>query len=108
MVRAGFAEPVLDQETLTLRWPNAEALLAELHQLGGNTAPDRFAGLRALSWRRQLLGALARRAEADGRIAMSIEVAYGHGFKAAPRLAAGAPVSVPLETLRAAVRQSRR
>ena len=46
LVGAGFADPVLDQETLTLRWKNAEALLAELRQLGGNTSPARFAGLR--------------------------------------------------------------
>ena len=31
LVGAGFADPVLDQETLTLRWKSAEALLAELH-----------------------------------------------------------------------------
>ena len=108
MVRAGFAEPVLDQETLTLRWPNAEALLAELYLLGGNTAPDRFAGLRTPRWRRRLLDALGRRAGADGRIALSVEVAYGHGFKAAPRRGAGEPVAVPLETMREMVRRPRR
>ena len=43
LVDAGFADPVLDQETITLRWKSAAALLAELRQLGGNTAPDRFA-----------------------------------------------------------------
>jgi malonyl-CoA O-methyltransferase len=42
LVAAGFADPVLDQETLTLSWANAEALLVELRQLGGNAAPDRF------------------------------------------------------------------
>jgi len=108
MVQAGFAEPVLDQETLTLRWPDAEALLAELHQLGGNTAPDRFAGLRTRAWRRSLEAALSGLAEADGRIAMSIEVAYGHGFKAAPRPKAGGPVAVPLEKMREMVRRPRR
>ena len=107
LVNAGFAEPVLDQETLTLRWKNAEALLAELHQLGGNTAPDRVPGLRTPAWRRRLLDALAARAAADGSIALGVEVAYGHGFKVAPRLRAGEPVAVPLEDMRAMVRSRR-
>lgn len=105
LVAAGFADPVMDQETLTLSWSNAEALLAELRQLGGNAAPDRFAGLRTPAWRRRLVAALEERAGADGRIALSFEVAYGHGFKALPRAHAGAPISVPLEDMRAMVRR---
>ncbi len=108
MVHAGFAEPVLDQETLTLRWRNAEALLVELAQLGGNTAPDRFRALRTPAWRRRLLAALARRAEADGRISLSVEVAFGHGFKAAPRRRASEPTAVPLATMREMMRRPRR
>lgn len=107
MVEAGFADPVLDQETLTLRWKSGEALLAELRQLGGNAAPDRFAGLRTPSWRRRLLSALAERADADGSIGLSVEVAYGHGFKTGPRLRPGEPVAVPLDDMRAMVRRPR-
>jgi len=107
LVDAGFAEPVLDQETITLRWPSAEALLAELAQLGGNTHPARHAGLRTPAWRRRLVEALAGRADRDGSIALSIEVAYGHGFKAPPRLRADAPVAVSLDDMRAMVRRQR-
>jgi malonyl-CoA O-methyltransferase len=107
LVGAGFADPVLDQETLTLRWSGAEALLAELHKLGGNTAPERFAGLRTPAWRRRLVAALEARAAADGSIALSIEIAYGHGFKPAPRLGDGAPVAVSLAEMRAMVRRPR-
>jgi malonyl-CoA O-methyltransferase len=105
LVAAGFAEPVMDQETLTLSWPSAEALLLELRQLGGNAAPDRFDGLRTPAWRRRLLAGLGRRAGADGRISLSIEVAYGHGFKVAPRLRPGEPVAVSLDEMRALVRR---
>jgi malonyl-CoA O-methyltransferase len=108
LVDAGFADPVLDQETITLRWPSALALLAELRQLGGNTAPDRFRGLRTGAWRERLLAALQERADADGSIGLSVEVAYGHGFKPAPRLQAGAPVAVSLDEMRAMVRRPRR
>jgi malonyl-CoA O-methyltransferase len=107
LVGAGFADPVLDQETITLRWRSAAALVAELRQLGGNTAPDRFAGLRTPAWRDRLLAALDERADADGSIGLSIEVAYGHGFKPAPRLRADAPVAVSLDEMRAMVRRPR-
>ena len=107
LVGAGFADPVLDQETLTLRWKNGEALLAELAELGGNTSPDRFGGLRTPRWRRRLLDALADRADADGSIGLSVEVAYGHGFKPAPRVGGGAPVAVSLDEMRAMVRRPR-
>ena len=107
LVEAGFAEPVLDQETLTLRWKSADALLAELRQLGGNTAPDRERGLRTPRWRARLLAALGERADADGSIGLSFEIAYGHAFKPAPRARAGEPVRVPLETVRAMVRKPR-
>jgi len=108
LVAAGFADPVLDQETITLRWKTAEALLAELHALGGNTAPDRFPGLRTPAWRRRLIDALRQRAAADGSIGLSIEIAYGHGFKPAPRLRAGEPVTVSLDEMRAMARKPRR
>ena len=107
LVAAGFADPVLDQETLTLSWASAEALLAELRQLGGNAAPDRFAGLRTPAWRRRLVAALEARAGADGRISLGFEIAYGHGFKAAPRLQGG-EVAVSLDDMRAMVRRPRR
>ena len=107
LVAAGFADPVLDQETLTLTWPSAEALLDELRQIGGNAAPDRFAGLRTPAWRRRLVGALEARAGADGRIGLAFEIAYGHGFKAAPRLQGG-DVAVPLDDMRAMVKRRRR
>jgi malonyl-CoA O-methyltransferase len=105
LVDAGFADPVLDQETLNLRWRSAAALLAELRALGGNTAPDRFPGLRTRAWRDRLLAALEERADADGSIGLSVEVAYGHGFKPAPRLRAGVPVAVSLDEMRAMVRR---
>ena len=86
LVQAGFADPVMDQETLTLRWPDAHALLRELRSLGGNTAPDRVQGLRTPRWRELLVQELQTLAAPDGSIGLSFEVAYGHAFKAAPRL----------------------
>jgi malonyl-CoA O-methyltransferase len=107
LVRAGFADPVMDQETLTLQWASPAALLAELRGLGGNTAPDRTAGLRTPRWHRHLERELAALAGADGKINMSFEVAYGHAFKAAPKARAGALTTVSLADMQAMVRTSR-
>jgi malonyl-CoA O-methyltransferase len=106
LVQAGFADPVMDQETLTLRWSNPRALLAELRTLGGNAAPDRFDGLRTPRWRARLERALESLAAPDGTLGLSFEVAYGHAFKAAPRLRAGEATTVSLDDMRAMVRSS--
>jgi malonyl-CoA O-methyltransferase len=108
LVAAGFADPVMDQETLTLQWDNPRALLNELRTLGGNTAPERIAGLRTPRWRARLERELESLADASGRLALSVEVAYGHAFKSAPRLKAGAPTTVSLDDMRAMVRSSGR
>jgi malonyl-CoA O-methyltransferase len=107
LVHAGFADPVMDQETIVLRWDHAEALLAELRGLGGNAHPRRHAGLRSRGWRARFVRELEARRDADGRIGLSFEVAYGHAFKGAPRMRAGAPTTVALEDMRALVRSRR-
>ncbi len=80
LVHAGFADPVMDQERLTLHWADPQALTAELRTLGANAAPLRHAGLRTPRWRQRLHDALLARA-VDGRIALTFEVVYGHAFK---------------------------
>ena len=107
LVQAGFADPVMDQETLMLSWPTPQALLAELRALGGNIAPDRMPGLRTPRWRARLEAALQSLAGADGRLQASFEIAYGHAFKALPRARPGAPTTVSLEEMRALVRTRR-
>ena len=106
LVQAGFADPVMDQETLTLSWASAEALLAELRSLGGNVAPTRHTALRTPRWRARLLAELAATADADGRIRMSFEVAYGHAFKAAPRAKVTDESVLSLEDMKTMLRSS--
>lgn len=100
LVHGGFADPVMDQETLRLSWSSPEALLAELRELGRHLGADRFAGLRTPRWQARLRQALARRAGPDGRIALSFELVYGHAYKPAPRPPRGEAV-VSLDGLRA-------
>lgn len=110
LVEAGFADPVMDQETLTLTWPDAERALAELRGLGGNLAAGRMPGLRTPRWRARLheaLAVLARR-RADGRLALEFELVYGHAFRPPPRARVAAETALPLDDLRAMVRRGRR
>jgi malonyl-CoA O-methyltransferase len=90
LVRAGFADPVMDQEMLRLTWATPAALLTELRGLGINADPSRQGGLRTPRWRARLEAALAERATregADGRIALEFEIVYGHAFNPPPRVA---------------------
>ncbi|MBS0444519.1 MAG: biotin synthase [Proteobacteria bacterium] len=108
LVHAGFADPVMDQEILTLRWDDAAALLADLRAWGGNTAPQRCRGLRTPRWRARLVHALEALRGPDGKLALGIEIAYGHAFKGAPRVGAGpTETSVSLDDMRAMVRAGR-
>lgn len=109
LVQVGFADPVMDQETLTLTFSTPEAALAELRALGGNTHPLRFPGLRTRRWRDCLLEDLRElgRQRADGRIPLSFEVVYGHAFKPQARFAVSAETRVDAEQLRQAARAAR-
>ena len=107
LVHAGFADPVMDQEHLTLHWPGPRELLAELRSLGGNLNPARHRGLRTPRWRSRLEAALRERADATGRIALGFEIVYGHAFVATPRVPVAPRTEVPLADLRAMARRGR-
>jgi malonyl-CoA O-methyltransferase len=107
LLEAGFADPVMDQETLTLQWESPSALLGELRTLGGNASAARRPGLRTPRWRDRLLRELESMRNSEGKLALSFEIAYGHAFKAAPRLRADEPTKVSLEDMRAMVRSRR-
>jgi len=108
LVEAGFADPVMDQESVTLTWATPEALLAELRTLGGNVSPRRHGGLRTPRWRARLLDALQAQADARGRVALEFELVYGHAFKPPPRPRVAARTEVPMEDLRSMLRAGRR
>jgi malonyl-CoA O-methyltransferase len=105
LVQAGFADPVMDQETVTLTWTDPAALLAELRSLGGNADLRRAVGLRTPRWREALCRALAQRAGADGSIALEFEVVYGHAFKPEPRPRVAAETAIAVDELRRMARR---
>lgn len=108
LVKAGFADPVMDMETLTLTWATAEEMLAEWRTWGGNVAEGRFAGLRTPRWRQRLLDALtASLQRPDGRLGLTIELVYGHAIKPLPRVKLEAESRVSLEDMRTMMRRDK-
>ncbi|HET7525890.1 MAG TPA: biotin synthase, partial [Burkholderiaceae bacterium] len=107
LVHAGFADPVMDQEQLTLTWSSPQAALQELRTLGGNLHAARHAGLRTPHWRDRLLDQLERRRDGDGRIALSFEIVYGHAVRPRPRARMAAVSTVSLHDLRADLARQR-
>jgi len=83
MVASGFATPVMDVERLTLTFASAAAVLAEVRALGGNPRDDRPAALPSGSQARSLLRALDAQRNAEDRIPLTFEIAYGHAWKPA-------------------------
>ena len=80
LVAAGFADPVMDMEMITLTYPTPRAFLADQRHLG-----VRDALLGRQDWRtwRRLLGAWPQ--DAGGRLPASFEIVYGHAWKPEPR-----------------------
>lgn len=107
LVEAGFADPVMDQETLRLTWSTPQAALDELRTLGANDDAARFAGLRTPRWRERLLEALGARRDAQGRVLLEFEVVYGHAFKPVPRAKLAAQTQVDLDDMKAMLNRGR-
>jgi len=107
LVQAGFGDPVMDQEIIHLTYDDPGRAIAELRSIGGNLAPARFAGLRGRRWRGELLEALESLRGPSGRIDLPFEVAYGHAIKPVPRALLGEQTAVPLDDMRAMLRNNR-
>lgn len=83
LVQAGFAEPVMDMERITLTFETPERLLQELRDLGRNAHVGRAPGLHGRGWREQWLQALNAHAprNREGHLQLTFEVVYGHALK---------------------------
>jgi len=83
LVQAGFAEPVMDMERITLTFETPERLLQELRALGRNAHVARAPGLHGRHWREQWLQAVQAHAPRnhEGRLQLTVELVYGHALK---------------------------
>jgi malonyl-CoA O-methyltransferase len=83
---AGFADPVMDAERLTVTWTDAARMVGELRALGGDARRARRRGLSTPRQRAAMLAALPDRlgaAPPDRPFAISVEVIHGHAWCAA-------------------------
>jgi malonyl-CoA O-methyltransferase len=102
LVAAGFAEPVMDMERITLTFQSPERLLQELRGLGRNLHVNRFANLRGRQWLGQLMALLAKEP-----LELEFEVIYGHAFKPIPRHAIRAETVLSLEEMKDSLRSAK-
>jgi malonyl-CoA O-methyltransferase len=77
LLAAGFAEPVMDTERLTITWADPVRMLADVRALGGDASRLRPRGLSTPRRRDALLQALAKR---DTPISLSFELIHGHAW----------------------------
>ena len=102
LLRAVFAEPVMDTERLTVTFPSLNAVLDELRSTGArNVAQGRARGLTG----RARGAAVLARSEAltrNGPLSISVEVIHGHAWSPDERRSrrTGDEVRVPVEILR--------
>ncbi|HEX7684819.1 MAG TPA: methyltransferase domain-containing protein [Trinickia sp.] len=104
LVESGFEIPVMDQETLTITYRSPESLLADVRRWGAyphrrDGANDALGTARGRRLRAALLEALEARRRADGTIALTFEVIYGHAWKAVPRTTADGHAIVRVEDI---------
>lgn len=109
LVNAGFAEPVMDMERITLTWGSPAALVEELRGLGSNLAAARFPACRGRGWRADFESALSSRLQGpDGRLALSFEIIYGHALKPAPRVRLSSESAVSLKDMQQMLQGNRK
>lgn len=84
LIRAGFADPVMETEDFTLLYDDGLALMRELQQLGASNVNK--GRPRALTGKRKLHGMLTEyeTRRQDGSLPATFEVVYGHAWAAAP------------------------
>jgi malonyl-CoA O-methyltransferase len=83
LAAAGFAEPVMDTERLTVTWSDPARLLAELRGLGGDARRARRRGLATPRQRARALASLEGRLRGDPpatAMPVTFEVVYGHAW----------------------------
>lgn len=97
LVQAGFADPVMDMEYLTLTYADVRALMRDLKAIGAhNVTAGRPQGIGG----RALLAAVERNYEQfrrDGRLPATFEVVYGHAWAPQPRVTADGRRVIPIK-----------
>jgi malonyl-CoA O-methyltransferase len=88
LVHAGFTDPVMEMEVITLTYASVEAVARDLKAIGAtNAMPGRRAGLMGRGeWKR--VTEAYEQSRKDGKLPASYEVIYGHAWRQPPRATA--------------------
>jgi malonyl-CoA O-methyltransferase len=103
LLRAGFAEPVMDTERLTVTYSSLTSLLGEIRGSGAsNLTQGRPRGLTGRA-RGAVVRARSEELVRDGALHISVEVVHGHAWSVGQRASrrVGDEVRVPIAGLRA-------
>jgi malonyl-CoA O-methyltransferase len=99
LVRCGFADPVMDMETLTLTYAELKDLMKDLKALGAHNALRvRHPGLMGRGRWEALIQAYES-SRYEGKLPASFEVVYGHAWKPMPRLSPSGKPVIPIQPL---------
>jgi len=85
LVAAGFAEPVMDMEYITLTYDNVKAVMQDLRSIGAhNATAGRAQGMMGKGkWARIMQNYESLRR--NGKLPATFEVIYGHAWKVQPK-----------------------
>jgi malonyl-CoA O-methyltransferase len=85
LVQAGFSEPVMDMEYITLTYDDVRGVLQDLKSIGAHNATEgRGQGLMGKSAFNRLLENYEK-LRRDGKLPATYEIVYGHAWKPQPR-----------------------
>jgi malonyl-CoA O-methyltransferase len=88
LTHAGFAEPVMDMEIITLTYDDVKMMMQDLRGIGAhNATAGRARGMMGkAAWRRMTEN--YERLRRDGKLPVTFEIVYGHAWKPEPRMTA--------------------
>jgi malonyl-CoA O-methyltransferase len=86
LVAAGFGDPVMDMEYITLTYNDVRAVMQDLRSIGANNATaGRATGMMGKNaWNRVLEN--YERLRRNGKLPATFEVVYGHAWKPQPKI----------------------
>ncbi|HPQ24283.1 MAG TPA: malonyl-ACP O-methyltransferase BioC [Gammaproteobacteria bacterium] len=100
LMAAGFADPVMDVERMTLTYGDAMQLMREIKLIGaGNASRHRERGLVGRSRIARVCAAYEQFRDADGRLPVTYEVVHGHAWGPTQRRVGG-ETRVAIDVLR--------
>ena len=103
LIRAGFAEPVVDTERLTITYEDVVKLVADLRGIGSvNATPARNPGLTGRRTWARMRSAYDQLRDSSGRLPVTLEVVYGQAWRDDPRhgrRATAGEAEIPVDSL---------